>query len=274
MRIGNYDDTGTLARVRLLFVGDIFGSAGRGIVADHLSDIRQTQAIDVVIANGENSAAGFGITPSIADDLFRGGIDVMTSGNHIWDKRDIYEYFDRNPRLLRPANYPAGCPGTGVYIHQMRDGRRCAVMNLQGRVYMAHTDCPFRKADELLAALPGDVKVRFIDFHAEVTSEKVAMGWYVDGRVSALIGTHTHIPTADTRILPGGTAYQTDCGMTGPYDSIIGVEKETILKKFLNAMPVRMEPAKGSAELHSVIVEVDDQTGKAVSAKRHTIQGG
>jgi hypothetical protein len=139
---------------------------------------------------------------------------------------------------------------------------------------MAHTDCPFRKADELIAAIPGDVKVRFIDFHAEVTSEKVAMGWYVDGRVSALIGTHTHIPTADTRILPGGTAYQTDCGMTGPYDSIIGVEKEIVLKKFLNAMPVRMEPAKGSVELHSVIVEVDDRTGTAVSVKRHTIQGG
>ena len=259
--------------MRLLFVGDIFGHAGRRIVADHLGDIRSTQQIDVVIANGENSAAGFGITPAVADELFRYGIDVMTSGNHIWDKRDIYEYFPRNPRLIRPANYAQGAPGTGVYIHQTASGARCAVINLQGRVYMANTDCPFRKVDEILAALPADVKVRFIDFHAEVTSEKMAMGWYVDGRVSAIVGTHTHIPTADTRILPGGTAYQTDCGMTGPYDSVIGVEKEPVLQKFLTALPVRMEPAKGSVELHSVIVEVDDSSGKALNVRRHTVRG-
>jgi 2',3'-cyclic-nucleotide 2'-phosphodiesterase len=259
--------------MKLLFIGDIFGHAGRGIVADHLADIRDTEAIDVVIANVENSAAGFGITPAVADELFRYGIDVMTSGNHIWDKRDIYDYFTRTPRLLRPANYPQGCPGGGVYIHQTKAGGRCAVMNLQGLVYMANIDCPFRKADELIAGLPRDVKVRFLDFHAEVTSEKMAMGWYVDGRVSAMIGTHTHIPTADTRILPGGTAYQTDCGMTGPYDSVIGVDKVIVLQKFLTAMPVRMEPAKGSVELHSVIIEVDDETGQAVSIRRHTVQG-
>jgi hypothetical protein len=259
--------------MKLLFVGDIFGHAGRRIVADHLADIRAAQEIDVVIANVENSAAGFGITPSVADELFRGGIDVMTSGNHIFDKRDIYDYFARTPRLLRPANYPTGCPGVGVYIHETKTGARCAVMNLQGLVYMANIDCPFRKADELIAALPADVKVRFIDFHAEVTSEKMAMGWYVDGRVSALIGTHTHIPTADTRILPGGTAYQTDCGMTGPYDSVIGVEKAAVLQKFLTAMPARFEPAKGSVELHSVSIEVDEQTGKALAIKRHTVRG-
>jgi metallophosphoesterase (TIGR00282 family) len=259
--------------VKLLFIGDIFGHAGRKIVADHVKDIREAQGIDVVIANGENSAAGFGITPNIADELFGYGIDVMTSGNHIWDKKDIYEYFKRQPRLLRPANYPPGVPGEGVYIHETKSGARCAVMNLQGRVYMAQTDCPFRKADGLLAALPADVKVRFLDFHAEVTSEKMAMGWYLDGRVSAIVGTHTHIPTADTRILPGGTAYQTDCGMTGPYDSVIGVEKETVLQKFLTALPVRMEPAKGGVELHSVIVEVDDATGKAIEVKRHTVRG-
>ncbi len=259
--------------MKLLFIGDIFGHAGRGIVADHLADIRATEAIDVVIANGENAAAGFGITPAVADELFRYGIDVMTSGNHIWDKREIYEYFPRNPRLLRPANFPPGSPGAGVYIHETASGARCAVINLQGRVYMSGTDCPFRKADEVLGALPDDVKVRFIDFHAEVTSEKMAMGWYLDGRVSAVVGTHTHIPTADTRILPGGTAYQTDCGMTGPYDSVIGVEKEPILRKFLTAMPVRMEAAKRSVELHSVIVEVDDRSGKAIHVKRHTLQG-
>jgi len=259
--------------VRLLFIGDIFGHAGRSIVADHLGDIRSSQAIDVVIANIENSAAGFGITPGVADELFRCGIDVMTSGNHIWDKRDIYDYFARTPRLLRPANYPPGATGTGVYIHTTPAGARCAVINLQGRVYMAQTDCPFRKADEIIAALPADVKVRFVDFHAEVTSEKMAMGWYLDGRVSAMVGTHTHIPTADTRILAGGTAYQTDCGMTGPYDSVIGVEKEPILQKFLSAMPVRMEPAKGGVELHSVIVDVDDATGKATAFRRHTVRG-
>lgn len=259
--------------MKLLFIGDIFGHAGRGIVADHVKDIRRAQAIDVVIANGENSAAGFGITPNVAEELFGYGIDVMTSGNHIWDKKDIYDYFPRNPRLLRPANYPPGCPGAGVYIHQTPSGARCAVINLQGRVYMPNTDCPFRKADEILAALPADVKVRFLDFHAEVTSEKMAMGWYLDGRISAVVGTHTHIPTADTRILPGGTAYQTDCGMTGPYASVIGVEKDPVVQKFLTALPIRFEPAKGSVELHSVIVEVDDATGKAVGVRRHTIQG-
>jgi metallophosphoesterase (TIGR00282 family) len=259
--------------VKLLFIGDIFGHAGRRIVADHLADIRDSNGIDIVIANGENSAAGFGITPGVADELFRCGIDVMTSGNHIWDKKDIFDYITRTPKLLRPANYPPKCPGSGVYIHETKSGQRCAVIDLQGRVYMANIDCPFRKADELLAALPADVTVRFVDFHAEVTSEKMAMGWYLDGRVGAVIGTHTHIPTADTRILPGGTAYQTDCGMTGPFDSVIGVEKDPVLCRFLTALPVKMEPAKGSVELHSVIVEVDDRTGKAISINRHTVRG-
>ncbi len=260
--------------MKLLFIGDIFGHAGRRIVADHVADIRASQSIDVVIANCENSAAGFGVTPNVADELFRLGIDVMTSGNHIWDKRDIYDYLGRNPRLIRPANYPPGAPGSGIYIHTTPSGARCAVMNFQGRVYMAQTDCPFRKADEVIAALPDDVKVRFIDFHAEVTSEKMAFGWYLDGLVSAIIGTHTHIPTADSRILPKGTAYQTDCGMTGPYDSVIGVEKEPVLGKFLSAMPIKMEPSKLAPELHSVIVDVDEATGKAVSIRRHTVGGG
>jgi metallophosphoesterase (TIGR00282 family) len=259
--------------VKLLFIGDIFGSAGRKIVADHVNDIRASQGIDVVIANCENSAAGFGVTPSVAEELFRCGIDVMTSGNHIWDKKDIFDYLPRAPRLLRPANYPPGVPGHGVYVHEMASGVSCAVINLQGRVYMPNTDCPFRKADEILAGLPASAKVRFVDFHAEVTSEKMAMGWYLDGRVSAVVGTHTHIPTADTRILPGGTAYQTDCGMTGPFDSVIGVEKETILHRFLTALPVMMEPAKTAGELTAVIVEADDSTGKAISVRRHRIQG-
>lgn len=259
--------------MKILFIGDIFGSAGRKIVADHVADIRATQNIDVVIANCENSAAGFGVTPGVAEELFRCGIDVMTSGNHIWDKKDIFDYFPRVPRLLRPANYPPGVPGQGVYIHETPSGSKCAVINLQGRVYMPMTDCPFRKADEILGALPADVRVRFVDFHAEVTSEKMAMGWYLDGRVSGVVGTHTHIPTADTRILAGGTAYQTDSGMTGPFDSIIGVEKETILHRFLTALPVKMEPAKAKVELNAVIIEADETTGKAVSVRRHKVEG-
>ena len=258
--------------MKILFIGDIFSSAGRHIVADHLADIRQTQQIDLAIANAENSAGGFGITPTIAEELFGLGLDVLTSGNHIWDKKEIYDYFPRRQALLRPANYAAPAPGSGVIVAPARNGAPCAVINLQGRVYMPSTECPFRKADEILASL-ADTKVRFVDFHAELTSEKMAMGWYLDGRVSAVIGTHTHIPTADTRILPGGTAYQTDVGMTGPYDSVIGVRKDVILERFLTALPVRMEPAKGSVELHSVIIEVDDATGKAIAIRRHTVKG-
>jgi metallophosphoesterase (TIGR00282 family) len=254
--------------MRILFIGDIFGSPGRRIVADHFQDIVKAQGIDLAIANAENSAGGFGITPTIAEDLFKLGLDVLTTGNHIWDKREIYDYIDRTPRLLRPANYPPGCPGSGMVVV-----KGCAVLNLQGRVYMPQIDCPFRAADQLLSELDASVKVRFVDFHAEVTSEKMGLGWHLDGRVSALIGTHTHVPTADTRILAGGTAYQTDAGMTGPYDSIIGVEKDMIVKRFLTAMPVRMEAAKQKVELHSVIIDVDESTGKATGIRRHTIQG-
>ena len=254
--------------MKILFIGDIFGSPGRRIVADHLQDIVKAQGIDLAIANAENSAGGFGITPAIAEDLFALGLDVLTSGNHIWDKREIYDYIDRTPRLLRPANYPAGSPGRGVAIV-----KQCAILNLQGRVYMPNTDCPFRTADRLLAELDPAIKVRFVDFHAEVTSEKISMGWYLDGRVSAVIGTHTHVPTADTRVLAGGTAYQTDVGMTGPYDSVIGVEKDMIVKRFLTAMPGRMEAARHNVELHSVIIDVDETTGKARSIRRHAIQG-
>jgi 2',3'-cyclic-nucleotide 2'-phosphodiesterase len=258
--------------MNILFIGDIFGSPGRRIVADHLQDIVSTNSIDLTIANGENAAGGFGITPSIAEDLFGMGVDVLTSGNHIWDKREIFDYLARQPRLLRPGNYPEA-PGSGVYVHRTKSGVDCAVINLQGRVYMPDTDDPFRKADQILAALDPAVKVRFVDFHAEVTSEKMAMGWHLDGRVSAIVGTHTHIPTADTRVLPGGTAYQTDCGMTGPYQSVIGVDTDIILQRFRTSLPVRMEAAKGGAELHAVIVDVDEATGKARAIRRHTVHG-
>ncbi len=258
--------------MNLLFIGDIFASAGRGLVAEHARRLAAEHKVDLVVANGENSAGGFGITPAIAEELFNHGVDVLTSGNHIWDKREIYEYLGKQARLLRPANYPADLPGTGVAVVEARNGVRCAVMNLQGRVHMPATDDPFRKADEILAVLDAqDVKVRMVDFHAEVTSEKMAMGWYLDGRVSAVLGTHTHIPTADTRVLPAGTAYQTDVGMTGPYESVIGVDREIIIRRFLTALPVRMEPARGNPELHAVVVGVDPSTGKALSISRVSI---
>ncbi len=259
--------------MRILFIGDIFASYGRRVVADHLADIQSSQAIDLTIANGENSAGGFGITPSIAEELFGLGIDVITTGNHIWDKKDIYDYFVKRPQLIRPANYPAGCPGHGLYIARTKQNLPVAVINLQGRTYMPSTDCPFRKADAILESLEPEVRVRFVDFHAEVTSEKTAMGWYLEGRVSAVIGTHTHIPTADTRILAGGTAYQTDCGMTGAYESVIGVDRELIIRRFLTALPARMEPATRGVELHSVIIDVDETTGKAVAIRRHMVRG-
>jgi metallophosphoesterase (TIGR00282 family) len=258
--------------MNILFIGDIFASPGRRIIADHLQDIVETNRIDLTIANAENAAGGFGLTPSIAEELFGLGLDVLTSGNHVWDKREVYDYLGRQPRLLRPANYPEA-PGHGAIVWRARNGVDCAVINLQGRTYMPSTDCPFRKADQILGALDPAIKVKFVDFHAEATSEKIALGWYLDGRVSAVIGTHTHVPTADTRILPGGAAYQTDCGMTGPYHSVIGVQTDIILQRFLTGLPVRMEAARQDPELHAVIVDVDEATGKARAIRRHAIGG-
>ena len=258
--------------MNILFIGDIFASPGRRIIADHLQDIVETNRIDLTIANAENAAGGFGLTPSIAEELFGLGLDVLTSGNHVWDKREVYDYLGRQPRLLRPANYP-DAPGQGSIVWRARNGVDCAVINLQGRTYMPSTDCPFRKADQILGALDPAIKVKFVDFHAEATSEKIALGWYLDGRVSAVIGTHTHVPTADTRILPGGAAYQTDCGMTGPYHSVIGVQTDIIVQRFLTGLPVRMEAARQNPELHAVILDVDEATGKARAIRRHAIGG-
>src|SRR5499427_5465079 len=265
--------------MNVLFIGDIFGSAGRKIVHDHLSHVVEGHRVDLVIANAENAAGGFGLTPAIANELFDLGCEVLTTGNHIWDKREIVDYFNsvngdasgRVRRVLRPANYAQGVPGVGVYEGATKRGQRYAVVNLQGRVVMQDTDDPFRKADTLLQQVTS--KVVIVDFHAEATSEKIAMGWHLDGRVTAVLGTHTHVPTADTRILPAGTAYQTDVGMTGPYDSVIGVEKEMIVKRFLTAMPARMEAAKHKVEMHAVIVDVDTDSGMATAIRRHTIQG-
>ena len=254
--------------MRILFIGDIFGRPGRTIVRERLAGLVKEQQADLIIANGENSAAGFGITPQLAEELFDFGIDVITTGNHVWDKREIVEYFESangNPhsparRVLRPANYPAGMPGAGFY-----EGRKgdvpYAVINLQGRVFMASNDDPFRKADEILKKI--EAKVILVDVHAEATSEKISIGWYLDGRVTAVVGTHTHIPTADERVLPNGTAYITDVGMTGPYDSVIGVKKELVVGKFLNNMPVRFEAATGDVRLCGVLVDCDERTGKA-----------
>ena len=257
--------------MNILFIGDIFASAGRSIVADKLHSIVSTEYIDLAIANAENSAGGFGVTPLIAEELFRMGLEVLTSGNHIWDKREIYDYFAREPRLLRPGNYVDELPGRGHTVVRARNGVQVAVINLQGRSHMQPIDCPFRKANQILESIDPAVKVRFVDFHAELTSEKMAMGWHLNGRVSAVVGTHTHIPTADTRVLPGGTAYQTDVGMTGPYNSVIGVDKEIILKRFLTGVGSRMEAARGGVELHAVIVDVDEATGQARGIKRYTV---
>jgi metallophosphoesterase (TIGR00282 family) len=242
------------------------------MVAEHLREIVAAEKIDLTIANAENSAGGFGITPLIAEELFSIGLDVLTSGNHIWDKKEIYDYLSRQPRLLRPANYADELPGQGMTIAQAKNGVPVAVLNLQGRTHMPQTECPFRKASALLDSLNGAIHVRFVDFHAEATSEKMAMGWHLDGKVSAVIGTHTHVPTADTRILPRGTAYQSDVGMTGPYDSVIGAEKDGVLRRFMTSLPIRLEAARGGAELHSVILEVEDFTGRALSIRRHSVR--
>jgi metallophosphoesterase (TIGR00282 family) len=260
--------------MNLLFIGDIFASPGRSVVAAHSRRIIAHENIDLTIANAENSAGGFGITPLIAEELFSYGLDVLTSGNHIWDKKEIYEYLPRQPNLIRPANYDESLPGAGWTIAQARNGVRCAVINLQGRAHMPATYCPFRKADEILETLDPGIKVRLVDFHAELTSEKMAMGWHLNGRVSAVLGTHTHIPTADTRILSGGTAYQTDVGMTGPYDSVIGVDKDIIIRRFLTALPIRMEAARRGAELHGVIIKINETDGKAVAVRRCEVLDG
>ncbi|QOY89553.1 TIGR00282 family metallophosphoesterase [Paludibaculum fermentans] len=257
--------------MKILFIGDIFASPGRRIVAEHLQQIISDEHIDLAIANAENSAGGFGVTPNVAQELFSFGLDVLTTGNHVWDKREVYDYLNREPRLLRPGNYAASLPGTGLYMGKARNGVQYAVMNLQGRVHLPPIECPFRKADELLASIPADVKVKFLDFHAEVTSEKIALGWYLDGRITGMVGTHTHIPTGDARVLPKGTAYQTDCGMTGPYDSVIGVEKDTVIQRFLTQLPMRFEAAKNMVELHAVIITLDETTGRATAIQPYAI---
>ncbi len=256
--------------MRILFIGDIFGQPGRRIVRELLPSLRQEFQPDLVLANAENAAAGFGITPTLVEELLDLDIAVLTSGNHIWDKKEIYSYLrdQVNGRLLRPANYPVETMGSGLFVGKTQGGTDYAVINLQGRVFMPAIDCPFHKADALLAGIPPEVKIRVVDLHAEATSEKQAMGWYLDGRVTAVLGTHTHVPTADETVLPQGTAYITDVGMTGPHESIIGMERQTVIQKFIDQLPTRFEVAKGDVRLSAVLLDADPQSGRALSIQR------
>jgi metallophosphoesterase (TIGR00282 family) len=249
--------------MNILFIGDIIGRPGRELVHRGLRALVERYSVDLVVANAENSAAGFGITKDIGDTLLEWGVDVMTSGNHIWDKKEAIEYIATERRLLRPANFPSGVPGRGSYLARTGDGRAVGVINVMGRVFMLAIDDPFAVALREIEQLRSQARIILVDFHAEATSEKVAMGWHLDGKVSAVIGTHTHVQTADERILPNGTAYMTDAGMTGPHDSIIGMEKGPSLGRFLNGMPSKFEPATANPRLNGAVIEADEKTGKA-----------
>jgi len=253
--------------VRILFIADIIGKPGREVVENILPKMRKEESIQFVIANCENAAGGFGLTPKISREVFTAGVDAITMGNHVWARREILEIIEKE-NILRPANFPAEVPGKGWAIIQANSGAKVGIINLMGRVYMSTLDCPFRTADRIIDEINKETKIIVVDMHAEITSEKVAMGWYLDGKVSAVIGTHTHVPTADERILPQGTAYITDIGMTGPLDSIIGIKKEIILKKYLTQMPIRFEVAKDDLVFAGALVEIDENTGKAKSIRR------
>ena len=252
----------------ILFIGDIVGRPGRELVRRAVPALIARHHINLVIANVENSAAGFGVTPDIAEDLLSFGVQVMTGGNHTWDKKEILPYFSQQPRLLRPANMPQGTAGNGRFVAMASNGVPVAVINGMGRVFMTPIEDPFRVLPDEIAAVGTDAKIIFVDFHAEATSEKVAMGWHLDGRVTAVVGTHTHVQTADERILPNGTAYLTDVGMTGPHDSIIGVEVEAALGRFLTALPAKFETATANPRLNAVIIEADERTGRALDIER------
>jgi 2',3'-cyclic-nucleotide 2'-phosphodiesterase len=254
--------------MNILFVGDIVGRPGRELVRKGLRALVDHYDIDLTVANAENAAAGFGLTRDIGESLLESGVDVMTSGNHIWDKKEVLEYIPAEQRLLRPANYPAGVPGRGSCVAQTRDGRSVGVINVMGRVFMAPLDDPFAVVLREIDAVRHRARVILVDVHAEATSEKIAMGWHLDGKVTAVIGTHTHVQTADERVLPGGTAYLTDAGMTGPHDSIIGMERQPSLARFLNGMPAKFEPATGNPRLNGVVIEADDKTGRATNITR------
>lgn len=257
-----------MSELRLLFLGDIVGRPGRELIRKGLPSLIEHFNVDLVVANAENAAAGRGITREIGDQLLNWGVDVMTSGNHIWAQRETADYIGVEARLLRPANFPAGVPGNGSYLARTEGGRPVGVINVMGRVFMQDLDDPFKRVLEEIEALRSRTRVILVDFHAEATSEKVAMGWHLDGKVTLVVGTHTHVQTADEQILPGGTAYLTDAGMTGPHDGVIGVEKNAVIDKFLKGMPVRMETASGNPRLNGILIAADEATGKATSIQR------
>lgn len=257
--------------MKVLFLGDVFGKPGREILKKKLPSLVEENNVDFIIANGENAAGGIGITPDICETLLYMGVDIITSGNHIYKKREIYDYIERQPRLLKPANYPPSTPGSGYHIMFDKKNNKIAVINICGRVFIDYFDCPFRTIDKILSNVRKETPVIIVDFHAEVTSEKVAMGWYLDGRVSAVVGTHTHVQTADERILPGGTAYITDVGMVGPRNSVIGVKKENIIKKFLTMMPQKFTVSEDDYLVNGVVININEKNGRAESINRLNI---
>jgi len=260
--------------IKVLFIGDIFAKPGRRIVTNLLPKIIEEKEIDLTIANGENLAGGLGITPRTAQEMFNAGIDVLTTGNHLWDKKEIMEYLPAEERILRPANYPPNAPGNCLYITEIKNKGKIAIFNLMGRIFTLPIDCPFRTADYYISKIQemNEIKVIFVDMHAEATAEKMALAWYLDGRVSAVIGTHTHIQTADERILPNGTAYITDAGMTGSHDSVIGIRPKDAINRFLLQIPSRFNPAKENLMLNSVIISVDENSGKSLDIQRLIIK--
>lgn len=257
--------------LRVLLTGDCMGRPGRRILEERLHDLRREREIDFVVSNVENAAAGFSITPRIAEELFAAGVDVMTSGNHIFDKKEAIEYIEREPRLLRPANYAPGVPGRGRWLGRVR-GVPLAVINLQGRAFMPPSDDPFRSAETQLSVIGSGCQIILVDIHAETTAEKMAMGRFLDGRVSAVVGTHTHVQTADEQILPGGTAYLTDLGMTGPHDGVIGMVAELVLERFRTGMPGRFEPSEGMIQLNGLLVDIDETSGHALRVERLRVE--
>lgn len=253
--------------MNILFIGDIFGNPGRKAVKEYLSTLKRERQIDFCIANGENSAAGSGITYVIAQELYKSGIDFITLGNHTWSKKEIYTFIDSEKKMIRPSNFAPQTPGKGYAVVETPKGK-IGILNLAGRVYMDSVDCPFRKADEDLLKIKEETSTIIVDFHAEATSEKSAIGWYLDGRVSAVLGTHTHVQTADEKILPCGTGFITDVGMTGPYESIIGVEPEIVLEKFIKGLPVKFEVASGKVQFNAVYLEIEEKKGRTTHIER------
>lgn len=254
--------------LRVLMVGDIVGRPGRKTAKTLLKKYRREYNIDLILANGENAAGGNGLTRSVANELYEAGIDIITMGNHTFDKREILEFIDHEQRLLRPANYPPGTPGCGSLVFRIRNNLKMAVLNLSGRVFLPALDCPFRLGEQIAAQLRKETPLILVDFHAEATSEKIAFGWFMDGKVSAVIGTHTHVQTADERILPQGTGYITDVGMTGPRDSVLGVDKEIVIQKFITQLPVRFEVAGGPSQLNALLLDLDETSGKTIKIER------